>query len=110
GSRSGTLVITDNAGGSPHSIPLSGNGITVAAIQLLNTTVDFGDVQVTKSGNGTLQVKNTGSANLVISGVSIGGGNSADFKASATTFPVTITPGATGVITLTFTPPVTGTR
>src|SRR5256885_4060877 len=60
GSRSATLNITDNAGGSPQHVSLTGTGIGPMAT-LNPTSLSFGNQSVgTTSGPKGIQLKNTG--------------------------------------------------
>src|SRR5439155_691105 len=43
GSRTGTLSVTDNASGSPHTAALSGTGTTAPAVGLSPTSLSFGN-------------------------------------------------------------------
>jgi hypothetical protein len=68
------------------------------ASQVINTT----------SGARTVTITNTGVANLLISGVSLGGANPASFTATADPACSTLVPGASCSVTVTFTPTTTG--
>jgi hypothetical protein len=58
----------------------------------------------------TFRIENTGNANLVITSLSMIGGNSGDFTFPAITFPLTIAGGAFYDLVVTFTPGTAGTR
>src|SRR5690349_7296554 len=110
GPRSATLNLTDNASGSPHSIGLSGNG-TGPGINVSPTSVVFTNQQLNQaSAPSPVTITNTGTANLVISSLSITGVNSAEFNASSTTLPITVAPGTNTVVNVTFTPTALGSR
>src|SRR5581483_8874991 len=110
GPRSASLVITDTAAGSPHSITLSGTG-TAPAFGISPTILDFGNqlVGVTSTAR-QITITNTGTAQLVISAIDLAGSNPADFGFSAGTLPLSITTGASVTINVTFTPSGTGNR
>src|SRR5262249_18864884 len=57
-----------------------------------------------------VNIKNTGTADLVLSAVTLAGTNSADFALTAPPTPITIAPGTSKQISLTFTPGSTGAR
>lgn len=66
GSRSGTLIISDNAQGNPHSVTLGGTGIASSAgfnptgltfpLQSVGSTSTAQSITLTNSGNGQLTV------------------------------------------------------
>src|SRR5205807_5192528 len=64
GARTGTLSLTDNAGGSPQIMTLSGNG-TAPGVGLAPTSLDFGNqLLATTSAPMTVTLTNTGAAAL----------------------------------------------
>src|SRR5207253_867297 len=66
GARTGTLSLTDNAGGSPQIMTLSGNG-TAPGVGLAPTSLDFGNqLLATTSAPMTVTLTNTGAAALTI--------------------------------------------
>ncbi len=88
GARVGSLRLTDNAPGSPHTLPLNGEGTAVPspAIQLSATTLSFGPVQVGATGPGqTLTVTNGGGGTLTVLNVTVSAGNAGDFLKSGDT-------------------------
>ncbi len=110
GNRSASLRISDNAAGSPHSVPLSGTGVA-PAITAAPDPVNFGSQLVnTSSAAQTLTITNTGTADLVVSGLSLGGANAGDFSISPASLPVTIAPGAATQISVAFQPLAAGAR
>lgn len=109
GSRSATLNITDNAGGSPQHVSLTGTGVGPMAT-LSTTSLSFGNQKVgTTSKARTIQLKNTGNATLTISSIAITGTNPTDF-AQSNNCPNSLAPGAHCNINVTFLPAATGTR
>ena len=114
GARTATLSISDNAGGSPQGVPLSGTGMTSApSVTLSPTSVGFGNQNVgTTSAAQTVTLTNTGTAPLTITSIALGGTNAADFAESATCplSPDTLASGGTCTITVTFSPSVAGSR
>jgi hypothetical protein len=110
GSRSGTLTLADNASGSPQTVGLSGTGTAPLVSLSSPTALSFGN-QTTNITSAPLTetVTNTGAANLTISTVAIGGTNASDFAKSADTCTgATVTPNNTCMVSVTFTPAVTG--
>ncbi len=110
GDRQAAMVVTDNAAGSPHSVSLDGNGVA-PAIEVTPTSVTFGNQLLnTTSAPGTVTIKNTGTADLLITVVSLAGSASADFTMTDSPLPLTLAPGVSSVVTLTFKPSALGNR
>ena len=107
--RSATISVTDNAGGSPQTVPLSGTGTSPAA-QLSPTSLAFG-VQVinTTSSSRAVTLSNTGNSTMSITSIAFTGTNAADF-ARTTTCGATLAAGANCSISVTFRPTATGSR
>jgi hypothetical protein len=107
--RSALVSVTDNAGGSPHTVPLTGTGTSPAA-QLSPTSEAFG-VQLinTTSTARTVTLANTGNSTLSITSISFTGTNAADFTRT-TTCGTTLAAGASCNISVTFRPAATGAR
>src|SRR5581483_1529317 len=99
GNRTGKLTITDNASGSPHTIALSGTG-TVPMIDVAPQPVTFGS----EAANHTSSPRSLTVTNTVT------GTHSADFVVVPLTLPITVAPGSSANVTLTFTPGATGAR
>ncbi|NNJ12165.1 choice-of-anchor D domain-containing protein [Chloroflexales bacterium ZM16-3] len=105
GTRSGTLTISDDATGSPHSVSLSGTGIA-PAVSLSASSLSFGSQRVgTTSAAQQITLTNNGGASLTIASIVASG----DF-ARTTTCGATLAAGASCTISVTFTPPTTGSR
>src|SRR5207249_3133434 len=112
GARTGTLSLTDNAGGSPQIMTLSGNG-TAPGVGLAPTSLGFGNQPLaTTSAPMTVTLTNTGTAALTINSFAASG----DFAATSTgasacpTSPATLAAGANCTINVTFTPTASGAR
>lgn len=106
GSRSAAVTITDNATGSPHSVALTGTGKVGAlpVVTLTPTSLAFPNVQLnTTSAQQVVTVKNTGTATLNITNISISGTVPGDFS-QANTCGSPIAVNGTCTITVTFTP------
>lgn len=111
GNKSASLVITDNVGSGTTSVPLTGSAVA-PNIHFIPTAVTFSNTPVnTTSSQTSVLVQNTGTANLVISAIALSGQNSSDFNITSTTqLPITVTPGGSTNITLTFKPTATDVR
>jgi hypothetical protein len=111
GTVNASLTVTDNASGSPQTVTLSGTGIA-PVVSLSSSSLSFGNQLLsTPSGAQTETVTNTGTANLTISTVTMGGTNASDFaKSSDTCTGATVIPNGTCTVSVTFTPSAVGSR
>ncbi len=107
---SATLVVADNAAGSPHSVALSGTGTPAPApvATLTATSLTFAGTVVgsTTAAQG-VTLANTGNAPLAIAGIALAGANPGDYT-QTTTCGATLAPGASCAISVTFAPSLTG--
>jgi hypothetical protein len=112
GARAATLSVVDNAAGSPHSVAVSGTGVTPVAT-VSQTALTFASQSVnTTSPAQTVTLTNSGTAPLTITAIAISGTNASNF-AQTNTCPVnpnTLAINATCTITVTFQPSASGTR
>jgi hypothetical protein len=107
GARAGTLTIMDNAGGSPHTVPLTGTGIGAPAVGLVPANLAFGNqAQNTTSAAKTVTLTNTGTAVLTITSIAASG----DFAVSNNPCGASLAAGANCIISVTFTPTALGAR
>ena len=101
------MTITDDAADSPQIIKLKGTGTVV---QLSPSALDFGHQIVgTTSDPQTATSTNTGSEDLHIFGIGLGGANFGDF-AETTTCGSNLAAGESCTINVTFTPGARGDR
>jgi hypothetical protein len=112
GARTGTVVITDNATGSPQTVVLSGNGLAVSATATLSpdkfafNTQPVGLASFTQ----TAVITNTGNVPINLTSATITGTNAGDFSQTNFCIPEVLTPTRTCGFTVTFTPTATGVR
>jgi hypothetical protein len=108
-SPTATLSVTDNALGSPQSVPLSGTVINPKA-KLSSSSLNFGKQTVgTTSAAKTVTLTNTGTTALTLSTLTVGG----DFALASGTTCVngsTLAAAASCAINVTFTPKAKGAR
>lgn len=105
GSRSGSVVIQDDAAGSPHIIELSGNGLG-PFVALAPASLTFPSEPVgTSSGAQTVTLTNTGNATLTISGIQVSG----DFS-QTNNCPSVLASSSACTVNVTFAPTVSGIR
>src|SRR5439155_1744040 len=90
--------------------PLTGTGAAVPApVVSLSAPLAFGNQNTgTTSAPQTVTVSNTGNANLVVSGVTLGGTNPDQFAQTNTC--TTVAAGGSCTVSVTFTPSATDTR
>jgi hypothetical protein len=105
GPRSASITITDSTLGSPHSVPLTGIGLTSGPNATLSaTTLAFGNQAVgTSSPAQSLTLTNYGTSTLSITGIIA----STNFVQTNTCIP-TVASGASCTVSVTFTPGNTG--
>ncbi len=112
GPETALLSISDNAPGSPQTIPLSGTGVAPApSVAFSPGSLTFSAIAqgVTESPQ-TIQLTNIGSATLHISAVALGGANPGDFSATNNCTTAALAINASCTVTVSFTPQATGTR
>jgi YVTN family beta-propeller protein len=109
GIRSALLTVTDNSPNNPQLIMLSGTG-TAPAVSLSTPTLGFGNQPETTTSAPLVEtVTNSGTANLIISTVTMSGTNARDFaKSGDTCTGATVPPSGTCTVSAAFTPPATG--
>jgi hypothetical protein len=108
--RSASLIVVDNAAGSPHSVALSGKGLP-STITLSPSSLDFGtQLKGVASTPLAATVTNTGTADIQITGLSLTGANASDFAAQESGTINVAANGGTVTLYLVFTPSATGTR
>jgi len=106
GSRSASISITDSAPGSPHTVSLSGMS-GVPQISVAPGSLSFGNqVLKTASAAKTITISNTGTYNLSVTSISVGGTNAADF--GQTNNCATLAPSASCSVSVTYTPSTAG--
>ncbi len=115
GSAQASLIITDNAPGSPHSVSLTGTAVAALppapAITLSPNPVIFPTIpQGTASAPVTITITNSGNATLHISGVAVGGNNPADFTNPPNNCVAALAPSASCAVSVTFAPLAAGQR
>lgn len=105
GSRSGTIVIEDDAAGSSHTVSLVGSGLG-PVVTLAPSSLSFSGAPVgTSSTAQTVTLANIGNMALNVSGIQVAG----DYTQS-NNCPSSLFAGYTCAINVTFTPTGSGTR
>jgi hypothetical protein len=107
GNRNAAVSITDNAPGSPQSVPLTGVGV-LPAVTFSPTSLNFGNqTDLTTSAPQATILTNTGLGTLTITSIGIIGLNANEF-AQTNNCPSSLTPNSTCNISVTFSPKVLG--
>jgi hypothetical protein len=105
GLRTGTVRISSNAPGSPHTVSLTGTGVA-PTLSFSPASLDFGDQRVgTTSAAQTVTVGNQNGAEVVFSSISVSG----DF-AQTNNCPARLAVDASCTLSVTFTPTAAGPR
>src|SRR5262249_41621794 len=73
GPRGGTLTLTDDATGSPHSFPISGTGFTGAMVQAHNNQVNLTTNDLGNPATAIDNIQSVGNQAATVTGVSISG-------------------------------------
>jgi hypothetical protein len=112
GARTGSIVFTDNATGSPQTVSLAGNGLAVSATATLSpATLAFSNQpQGEASTAQSVVLTNTGNLPINLDSATLSGADPGDFSQTNFCIPGSITPTRTCTITVTFTPTATGSR
>jgi hypothetical protein len=109
GSIAGSITVTDNATGSPQTLPLSGTGVIPTA-SLSATTLTYAQQGVgSTSASQSVTLSNTGTGTLLITSVFLGGADAGDY-ALTNSCGSSLAAGASCKLGATFTPKATGTR
>ena len=110
GSASASLVATDNAAGSPQSVPLSGSALAVPTVSFSPPSISF---STTKSGSTSapqaLTVTNTSTVTMTVSTYLFSGTNASEFSLSGKTCSTSLAAGASCTLSIVFKPTATGT-
>lgn len=105
-SSTGSIVLSTNGSPAQLTIPLNGAGTTATKVLSLSTTnVAFGTVALGSDHTQTVNVTNTGNANVTIAGLSYSG---IGFSATGLTSGLILTPNQTATVSVWFAPGSTG--
>ncbi|HLW99911.1 MAG TPA: choice-of-anchor D domain-containing protein [Candidatus Acidoferrales bacterium] len=110
GTRTASVIVTDDAAGSPHTITLSGSG-AAPIVGLSSSSLAFANQTLnTTSAAQTVTLTNTGNAVLNITSVGVTGANSGDFAQTNTCGSSVAANNGNCTISVTFAPTATGVR
>jgi sugar lactone lactonase YvrE len=102
-----SVLVTDNASGSPQSVVITGTGIAATPQATLSAPATFAATTVGSSApTQVIALANPGNATLTITSIVISGTNASSF--STTTCGTTLAASATCLITIGFTPTAAG--
>jgi hypothetical protein len=105
GASAGTLTISSNA--NPATVSLSGTGVAVPVPQLTvsATSLSFGNVTVNSTATEAITLQSTGTAPVTVNGAGISG---TGYAVSGSRFPVSLNPGSSLTLEVTFDPKTAG--
>jgi hypothetical protein len=107
GNFSGSLTLNSDAPNSPILVAASGSATAPTAVLGASaTSLNFGTVAVGSSTSAAVNLTNTGNASVTISSVVLTG---AGFTASGLSTNMSISPGQTAAVNVTFAPTIAGT-
>lgn len=109
GARSANVSVTDNATGSPQTVPLSGTGIAPVVTFTPSSFTFPNQVVLTSSSSHGIVLTNTGTGTLSITSISLAGANASDYS-ETTSCGGSLAPAASCIINVVFTPTVVGSR
>jgi len=96
---SGAITVNGDQTSGTNSVSVSGTGLEVTKIIALDNDIEFvNPVTVGQSVDAILTITNTGNSTLTVSGIDVPSGFSADWTSG------TIAPGASQVVSITFSP------
>jgi hypothetical protein len=106
GSVSGSISFSDDAPGTPQTLPITATAVSAAGTLSANpASYNFNSVLIGNSSTQTITLKNSGTANVTVNSISTSG---AAFSATGLSAGQTIAPGASASLTATFTPTTAG--
>jgi hypothetical protein len=102
GSLTGSVTVSSNAPNSPATISLTGTGVA-ASVTLSSSpnNLSFGSVNAGTSTSKSVTLSNGGNVNVTISQISV---SAKDITTSGVTTPLTLTPGQSQTLNVTFDP------
>src|SRR5262249_27603644 len=107
GTRTATLLLNDNAQGSPQSIPLSGIAAAVGTLNVNPSSITFSVVAVGNSTTAGFSISNPGATAVQVTGLNAAGANPSDIEITSTscgTFPINVPASGSCFVSLKFTP------
>ena len=107
-SQTATLSVSDNASGSPQTVPLSGTGTAQPAVKLSAKSLAFpSTAEGASAKEQSVTLTNAGATALDITAITLAGTNASSFS-QLNTCPATLAPAANCVIYVDFSPAATG--
>jgi hypothetical protein len=105
---SATLIVTDNAAGSPHKVTLTGTGTAAPTLKLSTTSITFPTtLHGTTSAASTITLTNGGTSTMTVNSIALAGTNPTDFV-ELNTCGATLAPAATCNVYVAFKPAAAG--
>jgi hypothetical protein len=111
GTRGATLELTDDAGGSPHRVTLTGVGAVPPALAINPTVLTFpAQTAGTRGAEHTVTLTNSGATPITIDDVKVTGQHAADFALAGSPLLGILAPGQSRNVGLIFAPTEAGAR
>ena len=109
GNKSGSLAVTVGTPATSASVTLTGT-VLAPALAVTPTSATLSSTLNTSSAATTVTVRNSGTADMAISSIALGGTNANQFVIASNACGTTLAAGASCAVTLTFTPTTTGNK
>jgi hypothetical protein len=113
GAKTASLAVTHSGSNSPLAVPLSGSGVAPALPNLAASpsSLSFGGVVIGQTASLTVQLTNIGSSDLVVQPPTITGSGAAHYRQEfGSTSAITLPPGGSRTVTVTFAPTSNGAK
>ncbi len=112
GAKSATLrIASDDPDENPVDVALTGNGILPTPdIAVLPTSHDYGDVVINTNSSRLFEITNDGSANLNLTSKTLAGADAGQFSILSGGSAVTLAPGETDTVEVSFNPTTLGAK
>jgi hypothetical protein len=111
GTRTASLVVTDNSGnvsGSTQSVSLSGTGVAAPAVTFSPTSLSFPSTQAGSTATLALKITNSGTATLNVTAISQTGTNASLFSHTSNCGGNPLAPGSYCTVQVAFAPTAAG--
>ena len=105
GDPSATISFGGTGGQTFALLQVQGDGVTQGQLALNPGSLSFGNVSVGGTQSGSVAVSNSGGTNVTITQATLSG---AGFTMNNLALPLTLAPGTTASVTVTFAPPTSG--
>jgi len=105
GDPSASISFENSSGQTYASLQVEGDGLAPGQLQINPTSLSFGNVNVGGTQSNSVVLSNSGGTNVTLTQAALSG---AGFSMNNLALPLTLSPGATVSLTITFAPPGSG--